>query len=137
MNSSTVDNVAVAEKHLAYLYKSVSQRQLSDYQEFFDSLADDVVLAYAAPGGAGAIEGKQAVVDHIANLFSSLASEAEDDTELASDLEFFSNGGDRVVVLWAEHTRNKTTGDTANLKEVSVVLSFRDGLVARIMRFSQ
>jgi hypothetical protein len=137
MTDPVVDNVAVAEKHLAYLYKPVSQRRLSDYQDFFDSLADEVILAYAAPGGAGSIDGKQAVVGHITNLFSTLAAEVDDDTELASELEFFSNGADCVVVLWVECTRSKKTGVAANFKEVAVVLDFRDGLVARIMRFSQ
>lgn len=136
MNDQVTDNIALASKHLAYLNKPVSERELSDYQPFFDSLAEDADLHYTSPDGAGVLEGKQTVVNHITNLFTTLAADVDDDTELATPLEFFGNDN-RVVVLWTEHTRNKKTGATANAKEVAVVLDVRDSLVSRIMRFSQ
>lgn len=137
MDNVVMDNVALAKRSCSHLGKSVSQRQLSDYQPFFGSLADDVVLESASPDGSDVTHGKQAVVDHITDWFSTLAQpELEEDVQLERPLEYFADG-DRVVTLWRECTRNKMTGVIGNSKEVAVVMDFRGGLIVRIRRFSQ
>lgn len=131
-----MDNVTVAKTACSHLDKKMSERVLSDYQPFFDSLADDVVLTHTSPDGSGEVRGKQAVIESITDTFSTSSSpEVIEDIQLERPLEFI--GDDRVVVLWAECTRNKNTGLTSNGKEVAVVMDFRDGLITRMLKFSQ
>lgn len=136
MSANTVDPIAAVKRATTHLYKPVSQRTLEDYQPFFASLHDAVVLQYATPRGASEMRGKQTVVDYVTRLFESLGgAECEADTELATPLELLSNG-DRVVALWREHKRNRKTGVTSDCQEVAVIHEFRDGKISRLLRFN-
>lgn len=135
MSGNASDSIAAAKRATTHLYKPVSQRRLEDYRPFFDSLHADVVLQYATPEGRSEMRGRQTVVDYITQLFASLGADSDDDTELETPLEFFSNG-DRVVGLWKECKRNKKTGVTSDSKEVAVIHEFRNGLIVRLLRFN-
>ncbi|MEN3284531.1 MAG: hypothetical protein V7607_5671 [Solirubrobacteraceae bacterium] len=137
MTDVAMDYVAVTQRTHAHLFKPVSDRVLSDYQPWFDSLADDVLLEYASPEGRGEFRGKEAVIDYISGLFSSLSGdEVIEDVQLERDPEYVTKG-ERVVMLWRENTRNKQTGATTPGKEVVLVMDYGDGKLQRIRRFSQ
>lgn len=137
MSNGGVDNVALAKRSCSHLKKSISERELSDYHPFFDSLAEGVVFEYVSPNDSREFRGKQAVVEYVKGLFTTLTSpELEEDVQLEKSLEYLAKG-DRVVVLWVECTKNRKTGVISNSKEVAVIMDFRDGLITRLLRFSQ
>lgn len=133
-----MDKLTVAKTACSHLSTRMSERTLSDYQPLFDSLADDVVLIETTSAESTRVDGKQALIDAITGTFTTLSDpEKSEDVELECPLEFLSNDGDHVVVLWTECTRDKTTGITGNSTEVVVMMDFRDGLIARMRKFVQ
>lgn len=137
MDDAAIDNVTLAKHSCQHLYTPISQRQLSHYEPFFDSLADDVVLESASPEGNDVTYGKHAVVDQVRTSYLKLVQpEQETDVELERPLEYLTNG-DRVVALWRECSRDKNSGAVTFSREVAVVMDFRDGLICRLRRFSQ
>lgn len=130
-------NVALARKATAHLATPVSERSLADYRTFFESLTEDVVFEYSSPDGAGEIKGKDAFVDYVNDSLSRLAGpDDKEDVELESPLEFIDDG-DRVIVMWQESVKIRSSGAIHASKEVVIVLYFLDGLIARLRKFSQ
>lgn len=133
-----MDQLTVAKTACSHLELKMSERQLRDYQPFFDSLADDVELTEATTADSSEIHGKQTLVDAITGTFTGLSEQAQsEDIELERPLEFLSNGDDRVVVLWTECTRNNTTGTITSSTDVVVVMDLHDGLITRMRKFTQ
>ncbi|HEX4815735.1 MAG TPA: nuclear transport factor 2 family protein, partial [Nonomuraea sp.] len=101
-----------------------------DYQPFFDSLADDVVMSATIPAGtpiSGEFRGKQAVLDYF--MDPDAIAEFQ---PFEKPLEYFTNENqDRVIILGEETFRFKKTGHVAQTA-YAWVQDFRDGKVTRI-----
>lgn len=137
MRTSYSDNIEQAKRSCSHLNKPMSERELSDYAPFFNSLADTVVLESASPDGFSVTQGKEAVVRSITAMYSELSRpENEEDIQLERPIEFIG-ANNIVITLWKECTKNIRTGEVSNSKEVVVVMEFEHGLIARIRRFSQ
>lgn len=92
-----------------------------DWQPLIDHLADDVVFKLTVPDGtpiSGEVRGKEAVVQHFANLGNFLGFSQE------KPIEYFGNG-DRVIVLGRESVEIKKSGVTVPGSDYVTVLDFR------------
>lgn len=121
------ENITLARRALERLDDAPGQRQ---HTSFFDLLADDVVLKYAAPAGtpiSKEFRGKDAVIE-----FTNHHNPAEDQ-RMGRPLEYFANG-DRVVALGSISYTIKKTGTHVHDKEFAFILDFRHHKIARILQ---
>lgn len=132
-NESKQDGVDLVRRAFSWLdtehdWTTGSTRDLQ--RQFFDLLADDVVLEVDAPSGTFAYEsafrGKPAVIEMYRN-----APEWISDNRLERSLEYVG-GGNRVVVLGSERYAIKKSGVVARNKEFAIIVDLRGGQIAKL-----
>jgi ethanolamine utilization protein EutQ len=113
----SMDNVAVLER----IWGPMERGESTDYQPFFDLLADDVVFTTAV----GELRGKQAVVHYFTH-----AGELVEFRPFERPQEYFGNGV-RVVIVGEETFRVRASGVTTR-GPWAWVHELHDGLITRI-----
>jgi ethanolamine utilization protein EutQ len=111
------DTVALLEG----IWGPMERGESTDYQPFYDLLADDVVFTTAV----GELRGKQAVVHYFTH-----AGELVEFRPFERPQEYFGNG-DRVVIVGAETFRVRASGVTTH-GPWAWTYEFHDGLITRI-----
>jgi ethanolamine utilization protein EutQ len=107
---------------LQEIYGPLERGESTDFQAFFDALADDVVFELPV----GELRGRRAVIDY----FTSAAATMEFHP-FEKPLEYFGDG-DRVVVVGDELFKVKRTGVT-HQAEWAWVYDVPDGQITRIV----
>lgn len=130
-----MDNIALAKKAWSHFTDKKAPRDPSDYQPFFDSLADDVVWKVTCPEETPIFGGERHGKHSVMSLFTDEDPFVIEDNELERTPEFLSNGN-RVVMLFAERYSIKKDGTvvaSVRNKECAFVMDFREGLISRIL----
>ena len=101
-------------------------RGLVDGEDFFDLLADDVVVEFviSVPGYPARVEGRQSVIDLYAGYDSFMKVHSADDLRVHRDPE-----ASVVVLEYEVHGESVQTGRPYDNRFVSIV-TIRDGKVA-------
>lgn len=127
-------NLALAKRAWSYYEKSAAERTHSDYQPFYDLLADDVVFRVACAPGTPVwgqeFRGKEAVMGMNAN---SDPVTIEGYMEVTKPLQWFVDGN-RVLKLGGERyrVRNRAGEIVTILMDFVHVADFRDGKIVSI-----
>lgn len=131
-----MNNISIMKRVFAHLEKKPKDRTPQDYQDFFDTLADDAVYTLECPKdhpvyGKG-FHGKEAIINLISKGDPDLIGEIG--PEMEEPLEYYGSGN-RVVILGSEKFTIQRSGVTVRNKRFVIIVDFEDGRIKRMHQF--